>query len=100
VQLPVSCRGISRHRHLYAGTSGTWLRESSRAIPTAARTASAIQRALIPNTFPALSAVAERDIPNIVGSFFTGVGAACQRPGAKRSRKAFRVLGGTGLDWP
>jgi hypothetical protein len=29
---------------------------------------------------------------------FTGVGAACQRPGAQRSRKAFRVLCGTGLD--
>src|SRR5208283_1980097 len=32
------------------------------------------------------------------GRAFTGVGAACQRPGAQRSRKAFRVLCGTGLD--
>jgi hypothetical protein len=33
-------------------------------------------------------------------SALTGVGAACQRPGAKRSRKAFRALCGTGLDAP
>jgi len=32
------------------------------------------------------------------GRAFTGVDAACQCPGAKRSRKAFRALGGTGLD--
>jgi len=34
------------------------------------------------------------------GRAFTGVDAACQRPGAKRSRKAFRALCGTGLDGP
>ena len=34
------------------------------------------------------------------GRAFTGVGAVCQRPGAKRSRQAFRVLCGTGLDGP
>lgn len=34
------------------------------------------------------------------GRAFTGVDAACQCPGAKRSRKAFRALGGTGLDEP
>ncbi len=32
------------------------------------------------------------------GRAFTGVGAACQRPGAQRSRKAFRVLCEMGLD--
>ena len=32
------------------------------------------------------------------GRVFTGVGAACQRLGAKRSRKAFRTLCETGLD--
>jgi hypothetical protein len=34
------------------------------------------------------------------GRASTGVDAACQYPGAKRSREAFRALGGTGLDEP
>ncbi len=34
------------------------------------------------------------------GRVLTGVGAACQRPEAKRSRKAFRALCGTELDGP
>ena len=34
------------------------------------------------------------------GRAFTGVDAACQCPAAKRSRKAFRALRGTGLDGP
>ena len=34
------------------------------------------------------------------GRVLTGVGTACQRPEAKRSRKAFRALCGTELDGP
>ena len=43
---------------------------------------------------------AERDIPKNRQRTFTGVDAACPHPGAKRSRKAFRVLGRTGLNGP
>jgi len=40
---------------------------------------------------------AERDIPKIAGVRFTGVGTACQRPGAKRSRRRPAFFAGRSL---